>query len=314
MGVVPEWTVIYKKSLAVVGLGGVGSVAAEMLVRCGVRKLVLVDLDRVELANLNRLFYRPEHVGRTKVDVAVEILSRINPDVELIPFSIDVSGVYESDVFSKALLDHQVDLLLACVDNYTARMSLNAIALELDLPWMEAGVSENAMSGHIQTLLPGRTACFMCCPPVIVESEELESTILRPGVCAASLPTTMCVISSFLVQNALKYLIKFGQVSMHLGYNALLDFFPKTPLRRNPSCSNERCKTLQQKYSEWVEDNDFAERKQVQLSVETSINPWNIQVLDGGTQFEEKGIITESTFQDLSLSDLKNKLSALKRR
>jgi len=71
---------------------------------------------------------------------------------------------------------------------------------------------------------------------------------------------------------------------------------------------------LQQKYSEWVEDNDFAERKQVQLSVETSINPWNIQVLDGGTQFEEKGIITESTFQDLSLSDLKNKLSALKRR
>lgn len=41
-------------SVAIVGCGGVGSVAAEMLTRCGVGKLILFDYDKVELANMNR--------------------------------------------------------------------------------------------------------------------------------------------------------------------------------------------------------------------------------------------------------------------
>jgi tRNA A37 threonylcarbamoyladenosine dehydratase len=45
--------------VAVVGVGGVGSVAAEMLTRCGIGKLLLFDYDKVELANMNRL--RPPH-------------------------------------------------------------------------------------------------------------------------------------------------------------------------------------------------------------------------------------------------------------
>ena len=46
-----------------VGVGGVGSVAAEMLTRCGIGKLILFDYDKVELANMNRLFFRPEQVA-----------------------------------------------------------------------------------------------------------------------------------------------------------------------------------------------------------------------------------------------------------
>lgn len=45
------------------GIGGVGSVAAEMLTRCGVGRLLLYDYDKVELANMNRLFFRPEQVS-----------------------------------------------------------------------------------------------------------------------------------------------------------------------------------------------------------------------------------------------------------
>lgn len=41
-------------SVAIVGLGGVGSVAAEMLARCGIGKLIMFDYDTVELANMNR--------------------------------------------------------------------------------------------------------------------------------------------------------------------------------------------------------------------------------------------------------------------
>lgn len=44
------------------GIGGVGSVAAEMLTRCGIGRLLLYDYDTVELANMNRLFFRPDQV------------------------------------------------------------------------------------------------------------------------------------------------------------------------------------------------------------------------------------------------------------
>lgn len=44
--------------VAVVGMGGVGSVAAEMLTRCGIGSLLMYDYDKVELANMNRLFFR----------------------------------------------------------------------------------------------------------------------------------------------------------------------------------------------------------------------------------------------------------------
>ncbi|VDI38076.1 ubiquitin-like modifier-activating enzyme 5 [Mytilus galloprovincialis] len=53
-------------TVAVVGVGGVGSVAAEMLTRCGIGKLLLFDYDKVELANMNRLFYQPNQAGREK--------------------------------------------------------------------------------------------------------------------------------------------------------------------------------------------------------------------------------------------------------
>ena len=52
--------------MAVVGVGGVGSVTAEMLTRCGVGKLILFDYDKVELANMNRLFFTPDQSGTHK--------------------------------------------------------------------------------------------------------------------------------------------------------------------------------------------------------------------------------------------------------
>ena len=89
---------------------------------------------------------------------------------------------------------------------------------------MESGVSEDAVSGHIQTMLPGRTACFQCVPPLVVASGIDEKTLKREGVCAASLPTTMGIVAGLLVQNVLKYLLKFGQTSYFLGYNAMNNF------------------------------------------------------------------------------------------
>jgi ubiquitin-like modifier-activating enzyme 5 len=58
---------IKNKSVLIVGVGGIGSVASEMLTRCGIGKLIIYDYDKVELANMNRLFFTPTQVGMSKV-------------------------------------------------------------------------------------------------------------------------------------------------------------------------------------------------------------------------------------------------------
>ena len=101
----------------------------------------------------------------------------------------------------------RVDLVLSCVDNYEARMVINQACNELGQTWMESGVSEDAVSGHIQLLVPGETACFECAPPLVVASGIDERTLKREGVCAASLPTTMGIVAGtpLLVKHACSY-------------------------------------------------------------------------------------------------------------
>ena len=65
--------------------------------------------------------------------------------------------------------------------------------------------------------MPGETACFECVPPLVVASGIDERTLKREGVCAASLPTTMGIVAGLLVQNALKYMLHFGQVTAPWG-------------------------------------------------------------------------------------------------
>ncbi|KAK9810833.1 hypothetical protein WJX73_010785 [Symbiochloris irregularis] len=250
MGIVKNYEHIRSCTVAVVGMGGVGSVAAEMLTRCGIGRLLMYDYDKVELANMNRLFFRPEHCGMTKTDAAAVTLAQINPDVALEPFTMNITTLKGFDAF-KASLTHtdtgksRVDLVLACVDNYEARITINQVCLELGQIWMESGVSEDAVSGHIQVIIPGDTACFECVPPLVVASGIDERTLKREGVCAASLPTTMGIVAGLLVQNVLKHLLGFGQVTRYLGYASLQDYFPTMAIRPNPECINPLCRQSQ---------------------------------------------------------------------
>ena len=58
-------------------------------------------------------------------------------------------------------------------------------------------------------------------PPAPLRPGIDERTLKREGVCAASLPTTMGIVAGLLVQNSLKYLLGFGQVTRYLGYSSL---------------------------------------------------------------------------------------------
>ncbi|XP_063828877.1 ubiquitin-like modifier-activating enzyme 5 [Ostrinia nubilalis] len=250
MGIVDNYEKIRELSVAVVGVGGVGSVTAEMLTRCGIGKLILFDYDKVELANMNRLFFQPHQAGLSKVDAAAATLQSINPDVAIDAYNYNITTVDNFQKFcdtirTGSLTGGPVDLVLSCVDNFEARMAINTACNELNQKWFESGVSENAVSGHIQFIVPGETACFACAPPLVVASKIDEKTLKREGVCAASLPTTMGIVAGFLVQNTLKYLLEFGTVSHYLGYSALTDFFPSMALKPNPQCDDSFCRARQ---------------------------------------------------------------------
>ncbi|KAH9626328.1 hypothetical protein KSS87_000560 [Heliosperma pusillum] len=285
MGIVANYERIREFSVAVVGIGGVGSVAAEMLTRCGIGRLLLYDYDTVELANMNRLFFRPEQVGMTKTDAAVQTLSDINPDVVLESYTMNITTVEGFEIFMSSLKNKKfcpakegsgVDLVLSCVDNYEARMVVNQACNELNQTWMESGVSEDAVSGHIQLLIPGETACFACVPPLVVASGVDERTLKREGVCAASLPTTM-------------------------GYNALKDYFPTMEIKPNLQCQNSACLERQKDYMLAKPERDAAAKAKMEAEVllepEGPLhddNEWNISVDDDSMPEGSNSQITDS--------------------
>ncbi|XP_024880415.1 ubiquitin-like modifier-activating enzyme 5 [Temnothorax curvispinosus] len=284
MGIVENYEKIRELTIAIVGIGGVGSVTAEMLTRCGIGKLILFDYDSVELANMNRLFFQPYQAGQSKVEAAANTLRYINPDVEIEIRNYNITAVdyfqdFMNTISNSSLKNGPVDLVLSCVDNFEARMAINTACNELNEKWFESGVSENAVSGHIQFIVPGETACFACAPPLIVASSIDEKTLKREGVCAASLPTTMGIVAGFLVQNALKFLLKFGKVSHYLGYNAMEDFFPTMTLKPNPNCDDAHCKQRQKEYLALPK----IQQKQTIVIEEKPVhedNEWGISLVD----------------------------------
>lgn len=296
MGIVENYEDIRKYTVMIVGVGGVGSVAAEMLTRCGIGKLILYDYDTVEIANMNRLFFQPHQAGMSKVDAAAQTLTNINPDVVMEPHHCHIGKVEEYDPFVEnvktgGLDGGAVNLVLSCVDNYGGRMVINRVCNTLDQPWMESGVSENAVSGHIQLMLPGRTMCFECAPPLVVADGVDEKTLKREGVCAASLPTTMGMTAGMLVQNVLKYLLGFGTVSYYLGYNAMDDFFPQMNLAPSATCPNFACLELQKKYAGWDADDNqdvnYWKKKVGPFEVVHEDNEWCITCDDDEPAAEE---------------------------
>lgn len=292
MGIVDDYEKIRTFTVAVVGVGGVGSVTAEMLTRCGIGKLLLFDYDKVELANMNRLFFQPHQAGLSKVEAAEHTLRSINPDVAFETHNYNITTMDNFTHFMERISQggmeegKPVDLVLSCVDNFEARMAINTACNELGQTWMESGVSENAVSGHIQLIIPGETACFACAPPLVVAANIDEKTLKREGVCAASLPTTMGVVAGILVQNVLKFLLKFGTVSYYLGYNAMQDFFPTMAMKANPQCNDRYCRRQQEEYKKKEAERPKVEVVQEEEEVVHEDNEWGIELVSEVTDTE----------------------------
>lgn len=312
MGVVDNYFLIKDKVILIVGIGGVGSVVVEMLIRCGIENLIIIDFDKVELSNMNRMFYNMTHIGMNKVDACQKILELINPCINIEKYNINIINEYST--FSNIFETKKIDLLISCVDNYAARTTISQTCNEYDIVWLESGISENAISGHIQLIIPGITACYTCAPPLLsleydndknystFKNKQINSSLDR--TCAASLPTTTSIIAGLLVNNILKYFLKFGEVSPFLGYHMIDDYFPKYPILPNEDCNDKWC-IKRQKQKEAYK-NQF-KSKYVQESNKQSFQTQNISNNTDYLDFE----IIESNNNDQSIDYNQNLIQDL---
>lgn len=109
-------------TVTVFGVGGVGSFAAEALVRSGVGRLILVDFDRICVTNVNRQLHAMKGTyGKSKVEVMAERLRLINPDAV-----IETRIEFYSAENSARLLTPEPDFVIDAIDNVTAKMHLIA--------------------------------------------------------------------------------------------------------------------------------------------------------------------------------------------
>ena len=90
---------ISNASVAIAGLGGLGSNIAVMLARAGVGKLFLVDYDKVELTNLNRQMYGISHLGQFKTAAMMDILADINPYLDVTAETVYVTEENAESLF-----------------------------------------------------------------------------------------------------------------------------------------------------------------------------------------------------------------------
>jgi hypothetical protein len=149
--------------VAVIGLGGTGSIATEQLTHLGVSRFVLVDPDVVDATNLNRVVGASEgDVGRLKVDVAHDMIQRIN-DAVVVECVTD--SVLRSSVLSRLT---NVDVVFCCTDSHGSRYVINELAYRYLVPSFDCGVviamdgsRVTHISSRIQMLAPG-LACLTC--------------------------------------------------------------------------------------------------------------------------------------------------------
>ena len=108
-------------NILIVGLGGVGSFAAEFLVRSGIGNLTIVDGDTVDITNINRqLPALNSTIGKNKTDVVAERILDINPKLNL----KKINEFLEPERMEEILTQEKFDYVLDCIDSLSPKLAL----------------------------------------------------------------------------------------------------------------------------------------------------------------------------------------------
>ena len=197
------------RTVAIIGLGALGSVGSDLLARAGVGRMLLIDRDIVEVSNLQRqTLYTEEdaRLGLPKAVAAEQRLASVNPEVALEIHTIDLTAENIQGVLSG------VDLILDGTDNFATRYLLNDYAVAKQVAFVYAGVV--GTYGMLGAIVPGG-ACLRCTwpePPDAAESPTCRSAgVLGPAV---------SVIAGWAAAEAIKILVGKTE-DVHQGYRYL---------------------------------------------------------------------------------------------
>lgn len=128
--------IMSSKSAMVVGIGGVGSWAAEALARSGIGRLVLVDLDVIAESNINRQIHAlTSTLGQSKVEAMAERLYQINPQLHLEL----IDDFIEPDNAQNIIEAAKVDVVLDCADQVSAKIAMTLVCQKLDIHLIMCG-------------------------------------------------------------------------------------------------------------------------------------------------------------------------------
>ncbi|MFI3303179.1 MAG: tRNA threonylcarbamoyladenosine dehydratase [Rikenellaceae bacterium] len=175
-----------RANVLVVGLGGVGAYAAEMIARAGVGRMTIADADVVGESNINRqLVALHSTIGREKSEVLAERLRDINPEIEL-----TVVAKYIRDELTYELLDSaKFDYVVDCIDTLSPKIALILGALERNIPLvssMGAGAKLDPTQMEIRDI--GKTHH---CPLAHMLRKRLHRVGVRKGFKAVFSPEPM---------------------------------------------------------------------------------------------------------------------------
>ena len=159
-------SILKQSTVAIIGLGGIGSIVAEYLGRLGVGRFILIDPDHIERSNLSRVVGATQddvNKGMLKIEIAKRQINAFDPRVEVKLIPSDVSKC-------KVAKELRVcDYIFLAADSMRARLVINAIVHQYMIPAVQLGAKirkskiggiEDAMSA-IRSLRPG-VGCLWC--------------------------------------------------------------------------------------------------------------------------------------------------------
>jgi len=211
-------------TVSVVGVGGLGSVIADALVRCGVGEIRIADDDIVEESNLQRqTLYSEDDIGSPKVEVALSKLKKINSNVD-IKIQEDRIGPDNIEEFIEGS-----DIVLDGTDNLETRYTMNDACVKNNIPWIYTAVM--GTYGMNMSIIPSETPCLRCIMPDKAEKDTYE-TGAEAGI-LFSIPRTMANIAA---TEAVKYLVDKKVREGLLTIDLWTDEYQITDIKRNDEC------------------------------------------------------------------------------
>ena len=194
----------------VAGAGALGNEALKNLALFGVGNIFIVDYDKIEYSNLTRsILFRPEDADRgfSKAEVAAKRLREINPDIHVQA----ICGDLATDVGLG--LYRRMNVVLGCLDNLWARVTINKLCLRAGVPWIDGGIGD--MEGQVNGYELNKN-CYECSLTDEEQKELKETRMSCAGVTrehekrgrVSTTPVSASIIAAIQVQEAMKMIHK----------------------------------------------------------------------------------------------------------